>query len=251
MTNALKQHNTEIQQNLDHWNRKPVLRRIYHDFYQMIAEDVRNTPGSLCVELGSGIGNIRDVIPGCLRTDIFPNPWLDRVENAYALSFSDATVSTLILFDVFHHLAYPGTAMREWRRVLKPGGRVIIFEPCVSVAGLLVYGVLHPEPLGLRQPIPWLAPPEWTPTQDSYYAAQGNACRIFLGAGHRRLWSDEWQLIRSRRLAALSYVLSGGYSKPQLYPDAALPLLRGVDRLCDRLPLLFATRLLIVLEKGN
>jgi hypothetical protein len=48
------------------------------------------------------------VIPECVTTDIFPNPWLDRVENAYALNFADASVGNLILFDVFHHLEFPG-----------------------------------------------------------------------------------------------------------------------------------------------
>ena len=56
------------------------------------------------VELGSGIGNIKEVIPTCMRTDLFQNPWLDRVENVYDLSFESASVSDLILFDVFHHL---------------------------------------------------------------------------------------------------------------------------------------------------
>ena len=68
------------------------------------------------VELGSGIGNIKEVIPKCLCTDLFPNPWLDYVENAYALSFGSASVSNLILFDVFHHLKYPGTALQEFHR---------------------------------------------------------------------------------------------------------------------------------------
>jgi hypothetical protein len=44
-------------------------------------------------------------------------------------------------------------------------------------------------------------------------------------------------------------VASGGYSKPQLYPDKAFLLMRLVDRMCDYLPGIFATRLLVVLEK--
>lgn len=251
MIEALARHNREIQENLRHWDRKPVLRTLYHEFYTRIAQHARLGPDSLCVEIGSGIGNIKDVIPGCLRTDIFANPWLDRVENAYALSFPDGAVSTLVLFDVFHHLEFPGTALREWRRVLKPGGRVVIFEPGVSLAGLLVYGLLHPEPLALNAPIRWLAPEGWSPDADHYYAAQGNATRVFLGARQRHLWQDDWTLVHTQRLAAIAYVLSGGYSKPQLYPDAALPLLRGLDRLCSPFPWLFATRLLVVLEKPD
>ena len=57
-------------------------------------------------------------VPEWITTDIFPNPWLDRRENAYALNFPDESVSTLIFLDVFHHLKYPGTALNEFRRVL-------------------------------------------------------------------------------------------------------------------------------------
>ena len=50
--------------------------------------------------------------------DLFSNPWLDRRENCYAMNFADGSVSHLILFDVWHHLRYPGTALREFHRVL-------------------------------------------------------------------------------------------------------------------------------------
>jgi hypothetical protein len=58
-----------------------------------------------------------------------------------------------------------------------------------------------------------------------------------------------WEVVAMERLCSLSYVASGGYSWPQLYPDKALPLLLGVDRVLGALPGLFATRLLAVLEK--
>ena len=55
----------------------------------------------------------------CVRTDLFANPWIDQVENAYRLTFGDGEVSHLILFDVFHHLQHPRTALRECRRVAR------------------------------------------------------------------------------------------------------------------------------------
>ena len=102
-----------------------MLREIYHDFYQRIA-DARIDPAlpGPAVELGSGMGRIKDVIPQCVTTDLFPNAWLDRRENCYQLSFADASVSHLILFDVWHHLRYLGTALREFHRVLVPGRAV-------------------------------------------------------------------------------------------------------------------------------
>src|SRR6185369_16049896 len=100
----IDRHQQEILLNQSFWQKKPILQAIYREFHRLIAARLSGLDRPLIVELGSGIGNIKDVIPACLRTDLFPNPWIDQVENAYALSFADGTVSDLILFDVFHHL---------------------------------------------------------------------------------------------------------------------------------------------------
>lgn len=241
-------HQTEILENEKHWQRKPILKTIYHDFHREIAGCLSALEAPLVVELGSGIGNIKDIIPHALRTDLFPNPWLDQTENAYQLSFGNETVSDLILFDVFHHLRYPGTAFQEFRRVLRPGGRVLIFDPFISLLGMIVYGALHHEPIHWNQIIDWNAPKDWDPKQTDYYAAQGNATRVFFGRLASTLFKD-WTIITRRRYSALSYVASGGYSGPQLYPDRFYPQLRAIDAVLDKLPVLFATRTLVVIQK--
>lgn len=246
---GVQRHEREAGANLRRWHDKPVLQKIYREFHQLIARQLADVPGDV-VEIGSGIGNIREVIPQCIRTDLYASAGVDQVENAYQLSFADASVSNLILFDVFHHLRYPGEALHEFARVLAPGGRVIVFEPCVSLLGLVVYGPLHPEPLALRRPITWSAPANWNAADAGYYAAQGNASRIFLGHAYANELKS-WRRIRCTRLAALSYVASGGYSGPQLYPDALYPLVRALDRILNPLPWIFATRLLAVMQKPD
>ena len=241
-------HQDQIEQNQEYWNRKPLLRTLYGDFYRLIAKHLSSLSEHKVVELGSGLGNIHEVIPSCIRTDLFPNPWIDQVENAYKLSFADETVSNLILTDVFHHLKYPGTALNEFQRVLQPGGRVIMLEPCVSVLGLIVYGALHDEPIAITKEIKWLAPDDWLPESVDYYAAQGNATRIFIGSKFRQDLKS-WKIVKTIRLSAIAYAASGGYSKPQLYPTSILPIIKGLEKILDLFPILFATRLLVILEK--
>ncbi len=244
---SIEQHKEEINQNQQRWNKKPLLKRVYRQFYQDIAEHVSGV-GDVCVEIGSGIGNIKEILPQCRRTDIFDHPWLDAVENAYALSFSAGSVSDIILFDVFHHLRYPGEALLEFERVLIPGGRVLIFEPCVSALGRIIYGPMHPEPLGLKEPIIWRAPEPWDPEDIDYYAAQGNAWRLFVKKDPVPEL-EKWNVHSISRQSAISYVATGGYNGPQLYPEVAYPAMRFIDRICDLFPTLFATRLLVVLQK--
>ncbi len=244
----ISQHNIEIDMNLKAWENKPLLKLIYNSFYKLISKYICQSDG-LIVELGSGIGNVKEVIPNCLRTDLFPNLWIDQQENAYKLSFGNETVSNLILLDVFHHLKHPGTALKEFNRVLTDKGRVLIFEPYLSFFGLLVYGLIHHESLGLNKQIQWFAPNNWEPKNDAYYAAAGNSTRIFFKKKFLPCLSD-WNTIRKERISAFSYIASGGYSGPQLYPISAYPFLKKIDKIFDYIPLLCATRCLIILEKN-
>ena len=246
----IDQHNIEIERNRQAWQRKPVLQRAYRDFHHRIAAHVDSSIAGKIVELGSGIGNIRDVIPGCLRTDLFPNPWIDQVENAYALSFRDGECSHLILFDVFHHLRHPRTALQECRRVLGPRGRVILFEPYVSVAGRLVYGPLHHEPIAFGDAMTPDAPAAFVPDRDPYYAAQGNATRVFWKGDYPEIL-DGWDLIARERIGAWPYALTGGYSKPQLYPASFYGVISAIDRVAGLVPALSALRALVVLRRRD
>jgi SAM-dependent methyltransferase len=247
-TVGINLHQDLINKNHELWNRKPLLRSAYRDLYLLISGQLSNLPDPKIVELGSGLGNIRDVLPNCIRTDLFPYPWIDQIENAYRLSFKDESISDLILSDVFHHLKYPGTALKELHRVLRKGGRVILLEPCISLLGLLVYGVFHVEPIAINQKIEWFAPGGWLPEHVNYYAAQGNATRIFVSKQYRPQLTA-WEKIETIRLSALTYAASGGYSGPQLYPASIYPVVKSLEKVLDLFPSLFATRLLVILEK--
>lgn len=245
---GILQHNTEIHENLTHWQRKPLLRDVYAGFYREIAARIANRPEGPVLECGSGIGNLKSVLPDCIATDLFPNPWIDRTENVFALSFADREVAALILFDVFHHLEYPGTALAELHRVLKPGGRLIIFEPAAGLLGRIILGLFHHEPLALHKPITWDAPAGWYPHSVRYHAAQGNAWRLFrLGEHANRLGC--WHMHEVICYPALTWLLCGGFRGPQLCPRFAVPMIRALERGLAIAPGLFSSRMLIVLEK--
>lgn len=234
------QHQREIERNLQAWHSKPLLRTIYADFFARIIHLIDpRTPGRI-VEIGSGIGNLKKHLPEALSTDLFSNPWIDVVCDAYELPFFDGSISHLILLDVFHHLRAPGAFLKEARRVLAPAGRVILFEPFMSWSSFPVYGLLHHEPVAWRDPIELgdsLPPSE-------YYAAQGNATRLFFlrQAGN---WPPGWEIFHAEAFSSFSYLLSGGYSKPALYPASCLPCLQACDRWLSRWPRLFGARAVV------
>jgi SAM-dependent methyltransferase len=243
-----EQHNIEIHENLNFWKKKLILQKIYNEFYKAILDEIRFDINGSIIELGSGIGNLKSVLPSCICTDIFPNPWIDQVENAYSLSFADQSLSNIILFDVFHHLEFPGTALEEFRRALKPGGRVIIFDPDISLLGSIVYGIFHHEPVSFFKKINWFAPESFNINNAQYYAAQGNANRIFKASLYEKQLKD-WKKLKVKPLSSISYICTGGYRGKKIIPDSLYPYTKYLEKTLDRFPFLFSTRLLTVLEK--
>jgi SAM-dependent methyltransferase len=253
MATALEQHQIEIQRNRAAWEGKALLREIYAGFYERIVGLIDQRIEGAIVEVGSGIGNLRGRLPGTIATDLFPNPWLDLVCDGYELPFGDGSVSHLILFDVFHHLRAPIAFLGEARRALVPGGRVIVFEPYMSAMSYPVYGLLHHEPVALKGEIN-MARSLKRPRD--YYAAQGNATRMFFRnsmAANGRLGSDltplaGWRVFHAEAFASFAYLLSGGFSKPAMYPARWLNGLVSVDRKLSQWPKLFGARCLVGLQ---
>ncbi len=244
---AETQHRRDVEEIAEIWRRKPLLRRVYHDFYMLIKQWLSDNDGET-VEIGAGIGGLKTILPNCISTDMFPSPWTDQSENVYRLSFANESLANVVMLDVFHHLQFPGDALAECLRVLVHGGRVLIFEPDIGAMGLLVYGLLHHEPLGLLQQIQWRRDQSQQESSGMYYAAQANAHRIFLRRSGKEHLMD-WDVKSITRLAALSYVAAGGFRKRQLYPESGYPAMKVIDELLSRLPTLFSTRMLVVLQK--
>lgn len=243
----LQEHQRQIEENLAHWGRKPVLRQIYRGFHEQIADQLSLLTGET-VELGSGIGNIREVIPHAVRTDLFPNPWIDRTEDIYCLNMPDESCANLILFDVFHHLEYPMDALDECRRVLRPGGRLAIFDHAMSAAGTLLSRFVHHEKGGFGKPYVLRRRKNDAETTTNYYADHANADRILL-KGYEKLLSRDWRRIAVKKMAACAWLASGGYRGPCLIHNPNHAGWKTLERCLNAFPKLFALRLLVILEK--
>ena len=244
MRAPLTQHQAEIERNLRAWNAKPLLKEIYEGFYRRILSLIDPAMPGRIVEIGSGIGNLKAHLPGAVATDLFSNPWLDVACDGYELPFIQASLSHLVLFDVFHHLRAPNAFLREARRVLTAAGRLILFEPYISWSSYPVYGLLHHEPVALRKPINRA---ESLPRPRDYYAAQGNATRLFFRQEIPG-WPEGWRVFHAEGFSCFHYLLSGGYSKPAFYPARSLEGLRKLEAKLSRWPRVFGGRCLIGLR---
>lgn len=89
-------------------------------------------PGTL-LDLGCGRapyqGLYRTRFGTCLRVDHQPGIPLEARASAMDLPFRDASFDLVLFSEVVEHLPDPGRALREIRRVLKPGGCLLLTWP--------------------------------------------------------------------------------------------------------------------------
>ena len=228
------------------WNERPLVRRQYGEWYRLIVEALAEV-GRPTIELGSGIGKLREHKPDVVTTDIEPTPWADRVVDAEALPYSDGEVGNLVLLDVFHHLADPARFLDEACRVLAPGGRVVIVDPYCSPVSAPIYKRFHHERTDLDAPA--FERDERTDAAP-LESNQARATLIFYGGRDQYLarW-PELPVVESRRFAFVLYPLTGGFTRPPLLPRALYAPLKTVERSLQPLSRLLAFRCLVVLER--
>lgn len=228
------------------WLSKPVLRAVYEDCYRRVAAECVS---GRTLEIGGGIGNLKAFLPGIVSVDIQQAPWLDVVADAHQLPFADGSFENIVLFDVLHHLERPRRFLAEVRRVLRPGGRLVMVEPAITPISYFFYKYFHSERVRLDEDP--LANGPISPDRDPYDANQAIPTRLF-GRDRGRLerMFPELAVRRHRLFGLFAYPLSGGFRRWSLLPAKFVgPLLRAEERLAPWLGRLLAFRLLGVIER--
>jgi SAM-dependent methyltransferase len=157
-----------------------------------------------------------------------------------------------VLFDVLHHVIDPLALFREARRTLRPGGRMVLMEPYVSLCSYPILRYFHPEDVDSSVD-PLSAPPAQLDShaKDPFAGNQASPGLIF-GRFRARFEAElpELRIVKTELYSGLSYVASGGFSHRSVLPHPLWAGLFWIDRHIPR-PLrpLLAFRFLIVLER--
>ena len=237
----------DLTDRLGRWERKPVLRAVYQDFYRRIAAAC--VPG-VTLEIGGGIGNLKRHLPDVVASDIRFAPGLDCVVDAQLLPLAASAIANLVMVDVLHHLEDPLGFFHEAERALRPGGRIVMVEPAITPGSTLFYRLAHHEPVRTsvdpfddRRPVGGRVPVD--PNQ---------AIPTLIATRHRARFHallPALRIVRTDWFSLASYPLSGGFKPWVLIPAGLVrPLLQAERAVEGAVGRLAAFRLMLVVEKA-
>ena len=157
----------------DIWSRvydlAPVQAAIYHPVHDAVLGELRAHPAGRLLDVGCGTGDLTARLRRELTTDLvagcdFSAGMLEQAAartravrwlqgDATRLPFTDATFEAVLSTEAFHWFPDPDAALREFRRVLGPGGRLLV--ALVNVRVPTTSRLAHAGSKALGQPAHW------------------------------------------------------------------------------------------------
>lgn len=203
---------------------KFILNQIYRDFYSHFKKT--KFPKGSIVEIGSGAGFIKEIMPKVITSDVIKGPGIDKVFFAEKMPFKKNSVAGFLMIDVLHHIKTPEKAFKEMRRCLKKGGKIVMIEPYNSPLAGLIYKYIHYE--------------HFDPSAGWKIKGKGRMSNsntalpwiIFVRDKEKfqKLFPD-LNIVKIYPHTPIRYFLSGGLSKFQFLPNFLYPLLNKFENL--------------------
>ena len=204
--------------------RKPFLRRLYVDTYRELERWLPQRRPRRIIELGSGGGFIKQVIPDAVTSDVLDVAGLDLRFSALDMPFENESVDAFCMIDVLHHLPDARRFLAEADRCLRRGGRLVMIEPANTAWSRFVYQRFHHEAFD----------PEgsWSPQGRGPLSTANGAIPWIVFVRDRREFDRAFphlEVIHLRPHTPVRYLLSGGLSMRQLAPSFAYAAVKGLE----------------------
>jgi SAM-dependent methyltransferase len=203
---------------------KRFLKKLYLEWYGVFTRAAKDLPNGEIVELGSGGGFLKEVLPQVITSDILPLPNCDRCFSALNMPFANETLGGIFMIDVFHHIPDSKQFLLEAQRVLKPGGKIIMIEPANSIWGRFIYQNFHHEPFDPTAG--WFIP------ESGPMSGANGALPWIVFERDQVTFKKEFEsltITSIRYHTPLRYLLSGGVSRKALVPAWAFGFFKGIE----------------------
>lgn len=222
--------------------KKPLLKEIYHFYFNEILAELKPTEGKRILEIGAGALSCGEDHPGVITSNSAFNDYIDVVVDAQKLPFKDSTLDGIVMINTLHHIPDPRIFFEEVSRTLMPGGVLAMVEPYFSPLGWLIYRTIHHEPV-LRTDYTWQIPRELKANQIMPY-------HIF--KRDRDLFENDYPWLKVERFTphtCITHLVSGGLSYRSLVPDSMRSAVWKAEEKIKPLRRLLAMCMTVVVRK--
>lgn len=193
---------------------KKFLNQLYLEWYGEFKQKMQSLPQGHLIELGSGGGFIKEILPAVQTSDVLNLPDLDHVFAGEEMPFDTGSVAAIFMIDVLHHIPQPALFLKEAQRVLAKGGKIIMTEPANSTWGRFIYQNFHHEPFEPKG--------GWEIPSTGPLSGANGALPWIIFERDRSRFEAEFPYLKTEKIryhTPLRYLISGGVSKKQLLPD--------------------------------
>lgn len=180
----------------------------------------------IVLELGSGGGFIKEVIPEALTSDILAYDGVDQVVDATQMPFPDQSLRAIFMSNVLHHIPDVEAFFKEATRTLKPGGRIFMVDQYTGWFSSLIYRNLHHEPFHPHAK-------EWRFNSSGALSGANGAlaCIVFERDLAQFKTKFPLKLLRFEPHTPLRYWWMGGLKNWSLLPGVLFPFASFIDHL--------------------
>jgi SAM-dependent methyltransferase len=228
--------------------KKPSLRHFYDDIYREFMKCLSHcSENGIAIELGSGVGFAKSIIPGLVATDILPYEGLDLIVDGTKLPFADNSLRMICMMNAFHHIPDVKSFLGEAERCLVPGGRILIADQHVGILSRFILKYVHHEPFDPKAKN-W----EFDPSGPLSGANGALAWIVFMR--DRKVFEilfPQLNIVRYEPHSPMRYWLTGGLKKWNLLPGRTHSIWKIIDTFLTRLSPEFCSFVFIEILKES
>jgi SAM-dependent methyltransferase len=246
-----EQYITHLENQLKN-SQKSSLKSYLNFLYGKIDTNFSNE--SCLLEIGSGAGLSKHFLSHKIeRTDILPwkqNEVIGMID-AQSLSYETNRFDGAFCVDVIHHLSDPLKAIEELIRVIKPGSKVVLIEPFVSIMSYPIYKLFHSEKTSWKLKLSEFG----NVLSDTPSDGDQGVSKSLFNDRSQKIYTKkrlsgicEWNI---EYFSPLSFFATGGLSDPLPTPSRLIKAIIAFESILPRFILkLTASRIVIILRKS-
>lgn len=236
---------TELHSEIIH--KKKILKSIYTENYLTFRKRIgKDIDKKAILELGSGGGFIKEIIPNCITSDVIELTNVDLIFSALEMPFENESIDAMLMIDVLHHIPDSVRFFEEANRCLKPAGKIIMIEPANTLWGGFIYRNFHHEPFDTKG--------GWGFESSGPMSSANGAIPWILFKRDIKKFEQRFPFIKINHInyhTPFKYLVSGGVSMRQLIPNFAYPILQFVEFILTPLNPYIGMFMTIELEKND